>query len=339
MTVDPKLIDIPRMADGTPRFARGWHMIGQSSEFEQGKAKSLSYFGTKIAAYRGDDGKVYALDGYCPHLGADLADGCVEGSALRCPFHDWRWTSEGVCDDIPYADIIPKKAMTKSWPVSEVNGLVFIWNCPENSQPTYEIPVIEQVGDVQWTDWIIECNDIPTHERELVDNVADAGHFGPVHGSPTQYFANIFDGVEATQIMRGNSEYLSVETGLLTTEATYYGPGVQFTRMSGDEETVLLNAHTPVNEGLFHLWFGVLVLKKGSELEAQAIANAYVDNARAAFYQDVAIWKNKKFITNPVMCNGDGPLAALRKWYAQFYTDVDQVEVPADPVKWEKQYA
>lgn len=339
MVTDPKLIDIPRMPDGSPRFARGWHMVGQSGEFERGQARSFDYFGTKIAVYRGEDEQVHALDAYCPHMGADLADGCVEGNALRCPFHAWRWTAEGVCDDIPYADIIPKKAKTRVWPVSEANGLVFVWHCPENSEPTYQIPVLHEFGDAGWTDWIIERSDIHTHERELVDNVADAGHFGPVHHSPTQYFANIFDGHRATQIMRGNSEYLSVESGELRTEATYYGPGVQFTYMSGDEETILLNAHTPVNEGLFHLWFGVLVKKKGSALEAQAIANAYVDNARTAFYQDVAIWKNKKFMTDPVMCNGDGPLKALRNWYAQFYTDLSEVRLPEEPVMWEKRYA
>jgi len=59
----------------------------------------------------------------------------------------------------------------------------------------------------------------------------------------------------------------------------------------------------------------------------RAMALAYVEQARAAFYEDVAIWHSKTRVDNPLLCDGDGPVYQLRKWYEQFYIDV--AELPA----------
>ena len=43
------------------------------------------------------------------------------------------------------------------------------------------------------------------------------------------------------------------------------------------------------------------------------------------FEQDVAIWNNKAPIDNPLLCEEDGPVYQLRRWYQQFYVDVEDV--------------
>jgi len=43
------------------------------------------------------------------------------------------------------------------------------------------------------------------------------------------------------------------------------------------------------------------------------------------FLQDVEIWKNKSRIDNPLLCAEDGPVYQLRRWYDQFYVDVEDV--------------
>ena len=43
------------------------------------------------------------------------------------------------------------------------------------------------------------------------------------------------------------------------------------------------------------------------------------------FLQDVEIWKNKTRIDNPLLCDEDGPVYQLRRWYEQFYVDVADV--------------
>jgi len=44
------------------------------------------------------------------------------------------------------------------------------------------------------------------------------------------------------------------------------------------------------------------------------------------FEQDVEIWKNKARIDNPLLCEEDGPVYQLRRWYQQFYVDVADVQ-------------
>ena len=39
----------------------------------------------------------------------------------------------------------------------------------------------------------------------------------------------------------------------------------------------------------------------------------------------MAIWENKIYIPDPVVCDGDGPLHKLRKWYGQFLVNRDDI--------------
>lgn len=36
-------------------------------------------------------GKIFAMDDHCPHAGASLANGIVEGEVVRCRIHHWRF--------------------------------------------------------------------------------------------------------------------------------------------------------------------------------------------------------------------------------------------------------
>ena len=75
--------------------------------------------------------------------------------------------------------------------------------------------------------------------------------------------------------------------------------------------------------------FGVMVKKvPGMSAEDEAaFIQGYVDANNFAFGQDVAIWENKIYIPDPVVCDGDGPLHKLRKWYGQFL--VNRADIPS----------
>ncbi|MFC6634366.1 Rieske 2Fe-2S domain-containing protein [Microbulbifer taiwanensis] len=313
------------IASDKPRFARGWHVIGTSEDFPQGEPKGFPYFGTKIVAFRGEDGQVHVLDGYCPHMGADLSQGEVSGNSITCPFHHWQWGCDGKCEDIPYAKVVPPRAKVKVWPSVERNNLVFVWNDPEGNPPYYEIPLMDECDSGEWMPWVVDTMHIPTHPKELVDNVADKAHFGPVHGAPVSKFENRFVDHMAVQIMEATSERLGKNS--LKTVATYYGPAYQITVMEGDVESRLLNCHAPIDGNSFDLRFGVMVkrIPGMSDAQMREIADAYVSKAQEAFYEDVEIWKSKTFQENPILCGGDGQILKLRQWYRQFYTDVAEL--------------
>lgn len=75
-----------------------------------------------MVVFRGQDGKAYVMDAYCPHLGANLAvGGRVVGNCIECPFHGWQFRGEdGRCVRIPYAE--KGKVMMNGWMHAWVNG-------------------------------------------------------------------------------------------------------------------------------------------------------------------------------------------------------------------------
>jgi 3-ketosteroid 9alpha-monooxygenase subunit A len=100
----------------------------------------------------------------------------------------------------------------------------------------------------------------------------------------------------------------------------------------GDQKTILINCHYPIDASSFVLQYGIIV-KKSTDMPpdaAMSTAIALGDFVKMGFEQDVAIWKNKAGIDNPLLCEEDGPVYQLRHWYEQFYVDV--ADITADMV-------
>jgi nitrite reductase/ring-hydroxylating ferredoxin subunit len=67
------------------------------SEFVRAAALGDVPPGQAIAVIVGDwevglfniDGAIYAIDNICPHQGAPLSEGWIEGATVTCPWHAW----------------------------------------------------------------------------------------------------------------------------------------------------------------------------------------------------------------------------------------------------------
>lgn len=60
------------------------------------------------------------VDNACPHAGANLSGGCVEGAIVECPWHKWRFDLErGVCVESDRAKLTP-------YPVEIRDGCLYI---------------------------------------------------------------------------------------------------------------------------------------------------------------------------------------------------------------------
>jgi 3-ketosteroid 9alpha-monooxygenase subunit A len=337
--------DSARQIDtGAPpaRFARGWHCLGLAEEFKDGKPHAITAFGTKLVVFQSSGGELHVLDGYCRHMGGDLTKGTVKGDEIACPFHDWRWNGNGKCVSIPYAKRVPLRARTKSWLSMEENKQLFVWHDPQGKPPPRHvvIPRIDGVFTGEWSNWswdsvLIEGSNC----REIIDNMVDMAHFFYIHYAFPTYFKNVFEGHIATQYLdtkgrpdAGMASNYGGEENLLHSEASYFGPSYMINKLlnsyNGFEiENVLINCHYPVTANSFMLQWGMSVKKLPgvSDDQADKLARKFAKGIGVGFLQDVEIWRNKSRIDNPLLCDEDGPVYQLRRWYDQFYVDVEDV--------------
>ena len=154
-----------RRGDVPPVYPNGWFSVLHSRQLKKGDAKSVTVLGMQLAVFRGEDGQVYALDAYCPHLGANLGcGGRVLGNCLECPFHGWSFSgNDGKCVRIPYADKVPEFAKTEAHTVVEMNGSVYVWYHAEGIEPNWMPEEVVEISDERWrcagmTEHTINCH-------------------------------------------------------------------------------------------------------------------------------------------------------------------------------------
>lgn len=322
-------------------FPRGWFMIGTAADATRIPAP-IRYFGKDLVVYRGESGAPYVVDAYCPHMGAHLAKNStsyivrdgehVEGESIRCPFHGWRFGTDGACNHIPYSDFIPKAAKLRTYPVVERAGILWMWHDPEGLEPDVELANFGgHHGEPGWVEWKIDyMGDLNSHGIEIVDNMADFGHFVPIHGATDwQYFANEFKGPHLHQYYSAGHRTLTANPeDFLVLDTWYEGPGFLQSEMAGAFDSFIMIANTPVEDGVSRCWHALMVkVHDGSREttdEDRANALAYQEGSRLAFAQDVEIWANKRACLNPLAVPNDGPYGKVRLWYRQFYNPRDK---------------
>lgn len=62
--------------------------VADASEVPPGSGKACVLGGREVALFN-VDGKFYALENICPHQGAPLTEGYLEGPLLTCAWHAW----------------------------------------------------------------------------------------------------------------------------------------------------------------------------------------------------------------------------------------------------------
>lgn len=161
------------------RFLRRfWQPVMKSNALEVGRPKRLQILNEYFTAYRGEDGNAYVVEDLCPHRMTRLSLGWVEGDAIRCFYHGWKFNGAGQCVHQPAEpDFFKEKIKIRSYPVREYLGLIFVYF---GDEATPEFPLYPEV-DVEKDTVLCTAHPVPCNYYQRMENDLDEVHLHFVH--------------------------------------------------------------------------------------------------------------------------------------------------------------
>jgi cholesterol 7-desaturase len=318
-------------------YPTGWYVVARSRALDRAarrsKPLSAELLGRRVVLFRDARGQARALDGYCPHLGADLGGGAVCEGRLECPFHRWQFHGDGSLAEVPYLSEGRKLPTIRAGahPLWEQDGTLFLWHGSE--APDYALPPMPTQmahrGDH-------DAGVVRMHLQEFAENSVDFQHFGPVHGQmrlpwlgwpipgvtirhragwepddARPWVARFHD--HAMLRFRGRDLPKTAASATIT----FHGPGsvVHFQFDLPDVGSIaMIQSHTPIAplaQRVRFRWFADRAVPR-------ILVSYVIGNWISQWRQDISIWENKIFRERPQLVRDDGPVHALRKWYLQF---------------------
>lgn len=165
-----------------PREA--WYCVMPKGRLRAGSASVVTILGERIVLGRKADGKAFAIRDRCPHRGAPLSRGRFDGVLFECPFHGWRFATDGRCVAMPtLADADgtdPRQVSVTTFPVSERNGLFWIYmgKRPDLSPPP---PMLAASGRTRCR--VVVSVSVKAGFDLAVLSLIDPAHVGFVHNA------------------------------------------------------------------------------------------------------------------------------------------------------------
>lgn len=153
-----------------------WYPIAWSKEIKAGKAIGRHFAGDPIVLYRGTSGSLFALEDRCAHRQVPLHLGVVENDALRCGYHGWTYNCAGACIDVPYLGRERLPNGVRAYPVTEVDGMVFVFPGSNIAAAEARKPSsIGSKGDKRYITRRLD-RDVACHYSFMHENLFDMNH-------------------------------------------------------------------------------------------------------------------------------------------------------------------
>ncbi|MDQ6697601.1 MAG: Rieske 2Fe-2S domain-containing protein [Actinomycetota bacterium] len=175
-----------RVADVRPALDQAlelfWHPVATSQEVAAAAPHPLAVtlLGRQLAVASPGQGEPLAVVDRCPHRSTRLSVGWVEGSAIRCAYHGWKWEADGRCSEIPALPdgAIPGPACIETFDACVAYDLVWVRldasaRTALPAHPAFGDDLMRVVAGAPYT-W-------PTSAARRVENFVDLAHFPWVH--------------------------------------------------------------------------------------------------------------------------------------------------------------
>ena len=300
-------------------YPDGWYFASTSADLQPGEIKPLELFGRDLVLFRTKGGKAVVVNAHCPHLGAHVGiGGAVIGETIRCPFHFWRFGTDGMCVKVPYqtGGELPQVGLG-TWPVDERSGLIFVWHSEDGTEPRWTLPGVREFGEEGWIGYEHRSWRIRMHVQELAENVPDIPHLATLHGQKGQ-LPRVEYGTDGPVYC----QYLMAPDGrggeFVFTYQELWGLGFEVIRVDAELTLTFVAAPTPIDDEYTQFNYLLLVKDKAG---TGVVAPGLFEMLTAEVEADAPIWENKAYDENPHFVPGDGNVAGVREWARQFYPE------------------
>lgn len=329
-------------------FIEGWYIVGYSEDLKKKQVKTIRAFGKEIVIFRGENNKVSAVSPYCPHLGAHLGHGGkVVKNSIRCPFHFWRFNSKGKCVEIPYSDKIPNKACVKSYQIIEKNNNIYLFY--EKEQKVTETSKETLIEEKPKKPLLLTMHSLPDLEKEfnvslkknkahnkkwhvranmldLMENSLDNAHFDYVHklDIPTTNLISSHHQIPFIIEQNYGAKFLGIKPKLTL---YLYSPSISVVKINLGNNIIIIDGGVLIEdkENIIHFMRFYSLYKKDISIFqktfAKVLSHFVIREAKRQYGEDLPIWQNKVHLEKPMLCNDDGQISKIRRWYKLFYSN------------------
>ncbi|MFJ3669861.1 Rieske 2Fe-2S domain-containing protein [Streptomyces sp. NPDC090106] len=169
----------------TTAFARNqWYVAAYSHEVGREELLGRTVLGEPLVLYRTEeDGRAVALNDRCVHRRYPLhaKPGRLDGDRLVCGYHGFTYDTSGTCVYVPGQKRVPRTARVASYPVAELDSLVWVWIGDPALADADTIPRARHLDSPGWVT-VRGMEPIDADHGLLVDNLLDLSHETYLHG-------------------------------------------------------------------------------------------------------------------------------------------------------------
>ena len=253
------------MSDELPPLRSLWYMVGLSASLKAGGLRREMLAGEPVLIARTKDGEAFALRDICPHRAAPLSGGRIVGAQVECPYHGWRFRTDGVCAAIPSVvaeqNFAVDRIRVNAYPLREQDGLIWVYLSTDAKEEPVDPPPAMPIGAITGhaKPGFIESQIFPTSLDHAVVGLMDPAH-GPfvhrawwwrseasIHPKAKHHAPSKRGFTMVSHKPSSNSALYRVLGGDLSTEIRFELPGLRFERIKvGKREVLGFTAVTPL---------------------------------------------------------------------------------------------
>jgi len=143
----------------------------------------------RLLAFRDSNGKYGLMDEFCAHRGVSLWFGRNEEGGLRCPYHGWKYNTEGQCIEVPSEPDesgFCQKIKLTAYPLVKIGDILWTFmGDPDNRPPLPEwefatVPAEQTFTSKRWQ----ECNWLQAMEGGIDSSHVSWLHSGALQSDP-----------------------------------------------------------------------------------------------------------------------------------------------------------